>query len=153
MIVKPMTAPLELLPLRPIGYVRNAVGEPQPHGWEALDSRLELLPEFATGLLGLEGFSHVIVVCWLHRVPDDLRTVEQAPVAPGLPVVGTFATRSQKRPNPLAVSVVEVGAVDGSGLTVRGLDAIDGTPVVDIKPYLPPYDSRPKARLPKWVWA
>lgn len=138
--------------VRPIGWVRNAVSDPQPHGWERVESRIELLPEYAPGLLGLDGFSHVLVVCWLHLVPAELRQVGQEPVAPKLPVVGTFATRSQRRPNPLGVSAVPLVRVADGTLTVRGLDAVDGTLVLDIKPYLPPYDSHPKAGMPRWVW-
>ncbi len=138
--------------LHPIGYVHNGVQTPRPDGWAAIGSRIELLAEYAPGLLALDGFSHVTVVCWLHLVPPDLRTVTQDPVAPGRPPAGTFATRSQRRPNPLGVSVVHLVKVAGATVTVRGLDAIDGTPVLDLRPYLPPFDAPANARMPRWVW-
>ncbi len=138
--------------LTPIGFVHNSVETPRPDGWSNVESRIELLPEYAAGLLALDGFSHVTVVCWLHLVPPELRTAGQEPVAPGRPPAGTFATRSQRRPNPLGVAVVALVNVEGATLTVRGLDAIDGTPVLDLRPYLPPYDALPNARMPRWVW-
>lgn len=138
--------------LQPIGVVRNGVRAPRPDGWAAVESRLELAPAYAAGLRGLDGFSHVMVVCWLHLVPDALRTVAVEPPAPGLPAVGVFAARTQRRPNPLGLTVAAVVKVEEGALTVRGLDAVDGTPVLDLRPYLPPYDSVPDARMPAWVW-
>ncbi|MBI2887843.1 MAG: tRNA (N6-threonylcarbamoyladenosine(37)-N6)-methyltransferase TrmO [Chloroflexi bacterium] len=140
--------------LRPIGLVRNGVPDPQPHGWEAVESELRLDPALAPALEGLAGFSHVIVLFWMHRVPQELRKGGQ--YHPGgrtdLPLVGVFATRTQLRPNPLGLAVVSLLGVDGPVLRVRGLDATDGTPVLDIKPYLPPYDAPPGVRMPAWVW-
>jgi len=138
--------------LHPIGAVRNAIGTPRPYGWMQVESRIEIAEAYGEGLVGIEGFSHVIVVCWLHMVPPDLRTPATEPVGPGEPAVGAFASRRQARPNPLGVSVVPLVRLDSDALVVRGLDAVNGTPVLDIKPYLPPYDSVPNARMPEWVW-
>lgn len=144
--------PSTSLTLHPIGVVRNAVATPRPDGWAQVESRIEVAEAYRAGLAGLEGFSHVIVVCWLHLVPPELRTGDAEPLGPGLPAVGAFATRRQTRPNPLGVSVVPLVRVTGDALVVRGLDGVDGTPVLDIKPYLPPYDSVANARVPEWVW-
>ena len=142
------------LDVRPIGWVRNGVKAPRPGGWEAVESDLELDPEVAPALQGLDGFSHVIVLFWMHGVPQELRGPGQ--LHPGnrqdLPLVGAFATRTQLRPNPIGMAVVPLLSVNGARLRVRGLDAIDGTPVLDIKPYLPPYDAPKDVRLPPWVW-
>lgn len=133
--------------LRAIGYVRNNVAKPRPRGWEKVESRVELLPEHATKLVGIEGYSHVIVVFYAD-------VAEGAPEKPGMLTLasgntyGILATRSQLRPNHLGVSVVALLRVEGATLHVRGLDAIDGTPVLDIKPYLPVYDSVLDARIP-----
>lgn len=140
--------------LAPIGWVRNEVKQPRPHGWQAVESDIELLPEHATGLEAIDAFTHIIVLFWLHRIPPGERKAEQLYPGPrlGLPLVGTFATREQRRPNPIGVAVVPLLSKHDATLHVRGLDAIDGTPVLDIKPYLPPFDAPPDARMPSWVW-
>ncbi|MCL4232257.1 MAG: tRNA (N6-threonylcarbamoyladenosine(37)-N6)-methyltransferase TrmO [Dehalococcoidia bacterium] len=139
-----MQGPVLLLP---IGHVRNRVTKSRPRGWEKVESVIEVLPEHTARLAGLEKYSHIIVVFYMDLAAD----------APGKPETltlesghehGIFATRSQLRPNHLGVSAVELAGVEGSSLRVRGLDAIDGTAVLDIKPYLPEYDSIPRARIP-----
>ena len=140
------------LQLHPIGVVRNGVARPRRDGWETVESRLVVAPRHATGLRGIEGFSHIIVLTWLHLA---LEAREAAAIYPGgdarLPLSGVFALRVAGRPNPIGVSVVPLLRVDGSELLVRGLDAVDGTPLLDLKPYLPPYDSVPEALLPGWA--
>jgi tRNA-Thr(GGU) m(6)t(6)A37 methyltransferase TsaA len=136
--------------LEAIGFVRNNVGEPQPFGWERVDSRIELRSELATATEGLERYSHITVVFELHLVPGDRRALVY-PAGGGMPEQGILATRSQLRPNPIGVTVCELLAVEGPVLRVRGLDAIDGTPVLDVRPYIPYYDSVPGARVPGWA--
>lgn len=145
--------PTEIV-LRPIGWVRNGVATPRPDGWESVESEVSLLPDFSQGLRGLEGFSHVIVIFWMHLVPEELRVVRESRPGnrPSAPLVGTFATREQLRPNPIGFAVVPVLGVSGTGFRVRGLDAVDGTPVLDLKPFLPPYDVPAGGRMPDWVW-
>lgn len=133
--------------LRPIGLVRNQVARPRPKGWERVESTVEILPEHEPKLKGLRGFSHVIVVFYMDLAP----TAPEHPDTLRMPSgndYGIFATRSQLRPNHLGVSAVELLGVEGTAVRVRGLDAIHGTPVLDIKPYLPEYDAHPKARIP-----
>ena len=152
---QPTPAPeLADVTLRPIGYVRNRIKQPMPDGWADVDSEIVLRPELEPMLLNLRDYSHVIVIFWPHQVPADVRGSK-----PQLhprddehnPLMGVLATRSQIRPNPLLVSPVKLLGVKGATLKVRGLDAIDGTPVLDVKPYLPHYDSVPDARVPGWV--
>ena len=133
--------------LRAIGYVRNGVAKPRPRGWEQVESRLEMLPEHLARLAGIEAYSHVLVVTYLDVAEGAPEKPESLTLASGRSY-GIFATRSQLRPNHLGVSAVELLARDGATLSVRGLDAIDGTPVLDIKPYLPEYDAVPGARIP-----
>ena len=121
--------------------------KPQPHGWEKVESSLELLLEHAPRLDGIEAYSHVIVVCYLDVAADAPVKPERLTLASGNSY-GIFATRSQLRPNHLGVSVVQLQLHEGARLRVRGLDAIDGTPVLDIKPYLPEYDAVQEARIP-----
>ncbi len=144
---------LQQLTLTPIGLVHNAVKQPRSDGWDAIDSGIVLRPEFAEAVLGLDGFSHLIVLTFLQLAAAEPRDILS--LHPGgdrrLPRIGVLALRVAGRPNPIGCSVVELLRVDGSTLHVRGLDAIDATPVLDIKPYLPPYDSVPNARLPGWA--
>jgi len=146
--------PQEAVSLRPIGVVRNRVKEPRPHGWQDLRSEIILRDDLLPAMDALEGFSHLIVVFQLHGVPEAARRLtvaagnEEQP-----PERGVLATRSQLRPNPLGVSVVPLLHRRKTVLRVRGLDAIDGTPVLDIKPYLPQYDAVPDATLPGWAIA
>lgn len=140
--------------LAPIGYVRNRVKEPMADGWANVESRVIIRPDLADMLLNLGDYSHVVIVFWPHKVPDEVRG-SKPQLHPrddeAFPLMGVLATRSQIRPNPLLVSPVPLLAIDGNVLRVRGLDAIDGTPVLDVKPYLPHHDAIPDARVPKWV--
>lgn len=106
---------------------------------------IELDPRYAGGLLDIERCSHLIVLYWMDEARRDL--VRQVPGHLGRPR-GTFALRSPVRPNPIALSVVELLKVDGTRLTVRHIDCRDGTPLVDIKPYYASTDSHPDARRP-----
>lgn len=145
---------LPAVTLSPIGYVRSRIKETMPDGWDAVESEIVLRPEFEPMLLNLGHYSHVIVVFWPHLVPDDVRG-SKPQLHPRddtqYPLMGVLATRSQIRPNPLLVSPVRLLGVKGNVLRVRGLDAVDGTPVLDVKPYLPHYDSIADAKVPEWV--
>ena len=132
--------------LRAIGWVRNDVAKPRPHGWESVESRIELLTEHTAKADGLAEYSHVIVVFVMDLAADAPEKPERLTVD-GVEV-GILATRSQLRPNHLGVAAVPLLAADGGALRVRGLDAIDGTPVLDVKPYLPRYDAYPDATIP-----
>ncbi|MDY6907677.1 MAG: tRNA (N6-threonylcarbamoyladenosine(37)-N6)-methyltransferase TrmO [Chloroflexota bacterium] len=139
--------------LVPIGQVHNAVTEPRRGGWEDIPSELVLDEGFTDFLDGVEGFSHLIVVYWMHRLP----AMEHPParVHPmgraELPLVGLFATRAPYRPNPLGVTVVRLVERQGPVLKVVGLDALDGSPLIDIKPFIPPADSPPDVSVPEWA--
>jgi tRNA (adenine37-N6)-methyltransferase len=123
---------------RPIGYVRSPFSETKqipkgPGAKHAEEGVLEILPEFAAGLKDVEGFSHLFVLWAFHRSTDyDLVGTPPTDDRPH----GVFATRSPRRPNPIALSVVELLRRDGAQLHVRGVDMLDGTPILDIKPYL-----------------
>lgn len=141
----PVTGPVTL---HPIGHVRNAVAKPRPRGWEKVESVIEILPEHAAKLAGLEAYSHIIAVFHMDLAEEAPEKPETLTLASGR-TYGIFATRSQLRPNHLGVSVAELLEVEGAEVRVRGLDAIDGTAVLDIKPYLPEYDAVPGARIPR----
>lgn len=133
--------------LQAIGYVRNDVTKPRPRGWEKVESRIEILAEHAGKVAGLDAYSHVLITFYMDLAADAPEKPETLTLATGN-TYGILATRSQLRPNHLGVSVVPLLGIDGAVLRVRGLDAIDATPVLDIKPYLPEYDAYPDATIP-----
>ncbi|MBC7258622.1 MAG: tRNA (N6-threonylcarbamoyladenosine(37)-N6)-methyltransferase TrmO [Chloroflexi bacterium] len=139
--------------VHPIGRVENGITELDGVVWEDLESRVVLDPEFADGLDGMEGFSHILVVGYLHRQGDlrERRLHVHPQGREDLPLVGVFATRSPKRPNPIAITVVPLLRREGNVLYVRGLDMADGTPVLDIKPYLTRGDRVEDARVAEWL--
>jgi tRNA-Thr(GGU) m(6)t(6)A37 methyltransferase TsaA len=100
--------------------------------------RVELDPRYAAGLRDLDLYSHAILLYWMDRARRDL--IEQVPAHLGHPR-GTFALRSPVRPNPIALAVVEILGIEGATLTVRNVDCVDGTPLLDIKPYFASTDS------------
>ncbi|HEY1365543.1 MAG TPA: tRNA (N6-threonylcarbamoyladenosine(37)-N6)-methyltransferase TrmO [Gaiellaceae bacterium] len=134
----------ELKPVvyRPIGIARTRYSTPAGMPLQSVAApdepgRIELDPELEPGLRDLDGFSHVYVISHLHRsAPGDLLVV------PFLDQTqrGVFATRSPRHPNPIGLSIVRLLGVDGSTLHVTGLDLLDGTPVLDVKPYVPTFD-------------
>lgn len=129
------------LRLRPIGFVRSPYKDPSdlpppafaaPGFFGRSMGEIEIEPAFAAGLDGLEGFSHIIVLFHFHKA----RGMKLEVVPPGESKArGVFATRSPHRPNPLGLSVLRLLGRDGRVLRVSGLDLVDGTPVLDIKPY------------------
>lgn len=145
--------PREPVVLRPLGVVRNGVREPRPGGWEGVRSDILMREDLLDALEGIETYSHVIIVFYMHQVPEAERTRTQ--VHPRgdqrYPLQGVLATRTPSRPNPVGVAVVPLVRRRRNILRVVGLDAIDGTPVLDLKPYIPHYDSVPEARLPEWA--
>ena len=145
--------PREPAVFRPIGVVRNNVREPRMEGWEHVRSDLIFRDDLLDALDGIETYSHIIVIFHLHRVPEEERTTGRIHPRgdPRLPEQGVLATRSQRRPNAIGVAVVPLLRRRRNVLRVRGLDAIDGTPVLDIKPYVPHYDSIADAKVPDWT--
>jgi len=139
--------------LKPIGIVRSEVKEQMRGGWAEVTSEIVIEEHLTESLEGLEEFSHIIVVYWMHHIPTDERP--PAKVHPrgrtDLRLVGLFATRAPHRPNSLGLSVARLQQRKGNILRVVGLDAIDGTPVLDLKPYLPRLDSPPDVRIAGWA--
>jgi tRNA-Thr(GGU) m(6)t(6)A37 methyltransferase TsaA len=133
--------------LRPIGFVNSPHTETAavPKGLGAkhtAEGTLDLLPELAEGLSDIEGFSHLYVIWSFHR-SEGYELFGKTP-ADDRPH-GVFATRSPRRPNPIGLTVVELLGREGPRLRVRGLDMLDGTPILDVKPYLssvPPHELR-----------
>ena len=124
--------------MEPIGYVKSPYGKTQeiPKGLGAkheTEGVLEIRAEFEAGLKDIEGFSHLYVIWAFDR--SEGFALEVTPPSDNRPH-GVFATRSPRRPNPIGLTVVELLGREGAALRVRGIDMLDGTPILDIKPYL-----------------
>jgi tRNA-Thr(GGU) m(6)t(6)A37 methyltransferase TsaA len=141
------------LALAPIGWVRNGEHDAARQDWRGVRSSIDLRSDFEAALLGLGDYSHVIVVGWLHEISTELRGRAQAFPSGDerLPLQGALALRGGARPNPISVSVCRLRGIEGATLQVEDLDLIDGTPVLDVKPYIAFYDAVPKASIPKWA--
>lgn len=144
-----MESPSEI-PVKPIGRVRNQIKEKMRHGWSQIESVLDIDPALSASLDGLEDFSHIIVLFWMHKNVGPIPTKVHPQGRDDLPLTGIFATRAPHRPNSIGMTIVKLLERDGNSLRVLGLDAIDGSPVIDIKPYLPK-DVVSEARYPEWV--
>ncbi len=138
--------------MEPIGSIRNAFKGHIPEGWEEELADIVVDEAYLPALEGVEAFSHLIILFWLHGIPRDGLAFKTHPQGrQDLPMVGIFATRTPYRPNPIGVQVVEVVSREGNVLTVRGIDAYNGSPVLDIKPYLRRGDCVQQTRIPNWL--
>jgi tRNA-Thr(GGU) m(6)t(6)A37 methyltransferase TsaA len=143
-----------MITLTPIGYVRSPRDDVSDDNWGAIEAKIELAPDFGPEALdGLEEFSHVEVVFFFDRVPED--RIERSARHPrgntAWPKVGIFAHRGKNRPNRLGVSVARLVRREGRQLIVQGLDAINGTPVLDIKPVMREFLPIGEIRQPPWT--
>ncbi len=133
--------------LTPIGIIRSSIKDPegapiQPSGAVGIQGRIELNPDYREGLRDLEGFSHLILLYHFHLSQGFSLTVK--------PFLddnrrGLFSTRAPRRPNPIGLSVVRLERIEGPVLHLTDVDVVDGTPLLDIKPYVPQFDSKPEA--------
>lgn len=138
---------------KPIGYVANDIKEQQDTNWGKVMSQIVLEPEFAKGLKGLSDFSHINVIFFLDKAKFIYgEHIQRHPQGrEDLPIVGLFTQRVKDRPNPIGITSVKLIDVKDNVITVQGLDAINGTPILDIKPYFPVYDTKQDATTPEWV--
>jgi len=140
--------------IRPIGYVHGARTDRRDDGWDREFCTIRLTDRFAEeSLAGLDTFSHVEVIFRFHGLTDEEVTTDARHPRGNTswPRVGIFAQRGSRRPNRLAVTVCHLVSVDGRDLVVRGLDAIDGSPVLDIKPVMTAFLPRGEIVEPSWV--
>jgi tRNA-Thr(GGU) m(6)t(6)A37 methyltransferase TsaA len=118
------------------------------------EAKVRIFPKFCAGLKGIEDFSHLIILYWIHLRDneEERRTLLVFPRRHAVNVeTGVFACRSPSRPNPIGLCVVELLKIEECLLTVKDLDALEGSPIIDIKPYIPRADSIPNARVPEWT--
>ena len=155
--------------LRPVAIVKNERKEPSlvcrdqdldhdqetstGQRWREAISEIIFGEDYRECLDGIEGFSHIMVIYWSHKAGEEACSVKKVHPAgkKDYPLVGVFCTRSPARPNPVCVTIVELLERKSKVLLVKGLDAIDGSPVIDIKPHLPPYDAPADMKLPDWM--
>jgi tRNA (adenine37-N6)-methyltransferase len=128
----------------PVGVVRRA----DDAAW------IEIVEEYRGAMLGLEGFSHILVLFWFHEndTAEFRRTLQVHPRKdPSNPLTGVFATHSPKRPNLIGLTRCRVTAIEGACIRVDAIDAVDGTPVIDIKCFIPDPEGPADVRVPDWV--
>jgi len=132
--------------MRPIGYIQKDDGK----------TAIVLQKEFQPGLLGLEGFSHIYVYWWFDRndTPEKRAILRIHPSPPGNmnhPLTGVFATRSPFRPNLIGMTLCKIVSVKDNVVQIEGIDAFPDTPVLDIKPHVPRFDTAAGAKIPWWL--
>ena len=138
--------------IEPIGYVKNKVEDRKDVAWGEDNSTIYLEKKYISGLKGLEDFSHVIILYYLDKAKyDKEKHLQRRPQnRDDMPLVGILSQRGKDRPNQIGMTSVKVLDVSEDRIVVKGLDAVDGTPVIDIKPYYPVYDKK-DASVPEWV--
>jgi tRNA-Thr(GGU) m(6)t(6)A37 methyltransferase TsaA len=135
-----------------IGEVKSPVTEAVDMNWGEVVSEIVLKPEYAPGLLGLGDFSHAMVLTFLHEAKynPEIHLRRHPQERKDMPLLGIFAQRARHRPNRIGVTACEIVEVTDNSVKVRALDAIDSTPVLDVKPYVPFYDTK-DATIPEWM--
>ena len=140
---------MEEITFRPIGKIRSEFDEPegtpiQPPGAVGIEGRIELLPELEDGLKDLDGFSHLILLYYCHLAGEC--SLRNTPFMEDKEH-GIFAIRAPSRPNSIGLSVIRLEKIEGNILYIKDVDIVDGTPLLDIKPYVPEFDSRENVRI------
>ncbi len=136
--------------IKPLGKAKNSVNKPTLPGWKDVVTEILIDKKYAEGLDGIEDYSHIIVVYWMNK-EEECHLKHHPQGRKDVPFIGIFACRCPQRPNRVAISTVELVGRKGNIITVKGLDIIDGSPILDIKPYTPQYDKVEKAKVPDWV--
>lgn len=139
--------------LTPVGVVKSPITDAATvASWGKVTSEIHINPDFTPGLRGMDDWSHIVVIFLMHESQfdphDDL--IRRPQNRADMPEVGIFAQRSRSHPNTIGITAVRLLDVAGHVVRVRGLDAIDGTPVLDIKPYAPVYDGVNDPLVPAW---
>ncbi len=144
---------LKPIEITPIGIVKNTYEKGYLQDHEDKISKIIIEPSYKEGLEHLDENSHIMVVFWLDRIEDESRMILKLhpKKRDDLPLTGVFATRSPRRPNPIGLRAVKLLKLEDNVLTVEGLDAFNGTPVLDIKPYSSKHDLVEDAEYPWWV--
>jgi tRNA-Thr(GGU) m(6)t(6)A37 methyltransferase TsaA len=134
---------------KPIGIIHSPFKEPkgtpiQPPGAKGIKGTVEIFPEYGEGLRDIEGFSHIILLYHFHLSKGEALVVKPYMDSEAH---GVFAMRGPSRPNPIGISVVQLVKVEGNTLHIQDVDIVEGTPLLDIKPYVPEFDLREAAKI------
>ena len=142
-----------MIKIEPIGFVRNDFEDQIPENYQDLSSEIVLDAQFTEAVHRIEENSHIVVLFWLDRVEEEKRQIRKLHPKgrSDLPLVGVLATRSPNRPNPLGMRAVRLVSREKNVLTVVGLDALNKSPVLDIKPYSLKHDLVEGAKGPPWI--
>ena len=145
--------------LKPIGIIHTNASDSQiKEENNEVEAVVEIFPEFEEALEGLDGYSHLLIISYLHKLrPDQIGFLKVKPrrltrkgfSLEELPTLGVFALDSPTRPNPIGLTLVRLHKRDHKKLSVTGIDLFDGTPVIDLKAYQPDYDAK-KYSMPEW---
>jgi len=148
-----MASELPSMILKAIGIVRSEIRQPTRRDCKEIVSDIVIDSSLTEALDGLDDFSHIIVLYWMHQATTGGQQVTKVhPMGrKELPLLGLFATRAPNRPNRIGIATVRLLERQGNILRIEGLDAIEGTPVIDIKPYIPGYDSVANTEMSPWV--
>jgi len=147
-VVVVMLSASKKIEIMPIGFVKRASSDENVRD-KSLVSKIMLKKDLAKALDGVEEFSHVFIIYWMHKISNAERRSVHSEGRAEMPPVGVFACRGPVRPNPIGLTLVELVKREENVLWVRGLDALDKTPVLDIKPYGRPSDLAVNFRVPK----
>ncbi len=141
----------ELITIKPIATIHTDTDpERIPSQRRNMVSQIKMLPEYLDAITGLDEYSHIFVLFWMHQVRRaDYQNIVHPRGREDLPLRGCLASRGRNHPNPVGLAVAELLELNGDTLTVKKLDAFDGTPVIDIKPY-DDYDRVAEPRVPDW---
>ncbi len=134
--------------LKPIGVVRSEIKAREKMPVQGVNAEIEIFEEYAEALMGIDGNTHIILLCWLHEADRTVLKAVPRKISESLPAQGVFSLRSPARPNPVSVTVVKIYRRYGRHLFLSGVDTIDGTPVIDIKPYQTGWDCVFSAKNP-----
>ena len=139
-----------IIKIKPLGKAKNRVSKPMLPGWKDIETEIVIDKKYAKGLDGIENYSHVVVVYWMSKEKEcHLKHHPQGRA--DVPFVGIFACRCPQRPNRIAISTVRLLRRFKNRLKVKGLDIVNNTPILDIKPYALQYDKINKVKIPRWV--
>ena len=140
---------LDKVQVQPIGYVKNNLGKRSYNEWRDTESEIVISEEYQDALYRLGEYSHVEVLFYLHEMDRDFRTRIHPTGNPDFPLMGAFATRTPNRPSKIALTTCKLLEINDNVLRVKGLDAYDGSPVLDIKPSS--WRKESIIEVPQWV--
>lgn len=139
-----------IIKLKPLGKAKNRVSKPMLPGWKNVETEIVIDKKYTKGLDGIEDYSHIAVVYWMNKEKEcHLKHHPQGRT--DVPFVGIFACRCPQRPNRIAISTVRLLGRFKNRLKVKGLDIVNDTPILDIKPHALQYDKINEVKIPRWV--